>query len=112
MFVNLSFNFLLNSACVKDIVTVYLIHRTYKESYINGKISDHKRNIMKYFIFLTAFTLEDYGQVFLQFYYYERFQTRVKYLTLVNGIFMVLLSFKGMLDLATYSAERKSGLYE
>ena len=67
---------------------------------------------MKYFIFLTAFTLEDYGQVFLQFYYYERFQTQVKTLTIVNGVFMVVLSFKSMLDLAMYSVDRKNGLYK
>ena len=67
---------------------------------------------MKYFIFLTAFTLEDYGQVFLQFYYYERFQTQVKMMTVVNGIFMVLLSFKSLLDLALDSVEKKSGVYK
>ena len=67
---------------------------------------------MKYYIFLTAFTLEDYGQVFLQFYYYERFETQVKTLTIVNGVFMVVLSFKSMLDLAMYSVDRKNGLYK
>ena len=67
---------------------------------------------MKYFIFLTAFTLEDYGQVFLQFYYYERFQTQVKILTIVNGVFMVLLSFKSMLDVVLYSVDRQNGSYK
>ena len=67
---------------------------------------------MKYFIFLTAFTLEDYDQVFIQFYYYERFQTQVKTLTMVNGAFMALLSFKSVCDLALYSVERKNGLYK
>ena len=67
---------------------------------------------MKYFIFLTAFTLEDYGQVFLQFYYYERFQTQVKVLTIVNGIFMVLLSLKSLLDVAMYAVETKNGSYK
>ena len=96
---------------MKDTVTVYLIHRTYTKFYVGGKISDERRNIMKYFIFLTAFTLEDYGQVFLQFYFYERFQSQVSILTIVNGIFMVLLSFKTMLDLTLYSVDRKNGLY-
>ena len=67
---------------------------------------------MKYFIFLTAFTLEDYGQVFIQFFYYERYQTQVKTLTIVNGVFMALLSFKSMLDLASYSVDRENGLYK
>ena len=67
---------------------------------------------MKYFIFLTAFTLEDYGQVLLQFYYYERFQTQGSTMTIVNGVFMVLLSLKSMLDLALYSVDNKNGLYK
>ena len=67
---------------------------------------------MKYFIFLTAFTLEDYGQVFLQFYYYERFQTQVKTLTIINGVFMVLSSLKSTVDLALYSVDRKNGFYK
>ena len=73
---------------------------------------DAKKNLMKYYIFLTAFTLEDYGQVFIQFFYYERFQTKVKTLTIVNGIFMVLITFKSTLDMAMYSVERKDGQYK
>ena len=102
----------LNSACLKDVVTVYLIHQTYKKSYTNGQIAESKKNIMKYFIFLTAFTLEDCGQVFLQFFYYERFDPQVKTLTIVNGTFMILVSFKSMLDLAKYSVEKDNGLYK
>ena len=97
---------------MKDTVTVYLIHRTYKKFYTDGKMPDTKKNLMKYYIFLTAFTLEDYGQVFIQFFYYERFQTKVKTLTIVNGIFMVLITFKSTLDMAMYSVERKDGQYK
>ena len=79
---------------------------------MNGQLAEHEKNIMKYFIYLTAFTLEDCGQVFLQFYYYERFHTQIKTLTIVNGIFMVLMSFKSMLDMAKYSVDRKNGLYK
>ena len=89
-----------------------MIRRTYTKFYTGGEISDHRKNIMKYFIFLTAFTLEDYGQVFLQFYYYERFQTHDKALTTINGIFMVFVSFKGLLDLALYSVDEENGLYK
>ena len=93
-------------------MTAYLIYRTYKKFYADGKLAEHEKNIMKYFIFLTAFTLEDCGQVFLQFYFYERFHTQIKTLTIVNGIFMILISLKSMLDMAKYSVDRKNGLYK
>ena len=91
---------------------MYLIYDTYKKFYdVNDGISDHKKNIMKYFTFLTAFTLEDYGQVFLQFYYYERYQTGYNSLTIVNGIFMNLLSLKSMFDLANSSTFKRCGTF-
>ena len=93
-------------------MTVYLIHRTYKKFYADGKLIEHEKNIMKYFIYLTAFTLEDCGQVFLQFYYYERFDTKINFITIVNGSFMVLMSFKSMVDMAKYSVDRDNGLYK
>ena len=97
---------------MKDIVTVYLIHRTYRKFWIDGAISEHKKNLMRYFIYLTAFTLEDCGQVFIQFFFYERYHTEVKTLTIVNGIFMVLMSLKSMIDLAKYNVDTVYGDYE
>ena len=88
------------------------MHRTYKKFYTDGEMAENEKNIMKYFIFLTAFTLEDCGQVVLQFFYYERFHTQIKTLTIVNGTFMILISFKSLLDLANYSVDRDNGLYK
>ena len=99
-------------ACVKDVVTVSLMYRTYKKYYNQKRISDHRKNLMKYFIYLTAFTLEDCGQVFIQFFFYERYHTDMKTLTVVNGIFMILMSFKSVIDLAKYSVEDKHGNYK
>ena len=99
-------------ACVKDTLTVFLMYRTYTKYYNDKKISDHRINLMKYFIYLTAFTLEDCGQVFIQFFFYERYHTEMKTLTIVNGLFMVLMSFKSMIDLAKYSVEDKHGNYK
>ena len=103
------------SACVKDTVTVFLMYRTYNKYYDKNndkQISDHRKNLMKYFIYLTAFTLEDCGQVYIQFFFYERYHTEMKTLTIVNGVFMILMSFKSMIDLAKYSVQDKYGNYK
>ena len=64
---------------------------------------------MKYYIFLTAFTLEDCGQVYIQFFYYERYNTELKPITIVNGIFMIVVSFKTMLDMIKYMFQSDPG---
>ena len=66
------------SACVKDVVTVLLMYKTYQKYYTERQISDYRINLMKYYIYLTAFTLEDCGQVLIQFFFYERFNTEFK----------------------------------
>ena len=67
---------------------------------------------MKYYIYLTAFTLEDCGQVYIQFFFYERYNTELKKTTIVNGVFMILISFKSMLDLAKYTLEDDVGSHK
>ena len=67
---------------------------------------------MKYFIFLTAFTLEDCGQVLIQFYYYERFDTQFETLTILNGAFMVVMSFKGVVDKVLEAVAKFHGHFE
>ena len=67
---------------------------------------------MKYFIYLTAFILEDFGQAFLQYVYYERFQSNLNALTVINGIFKVLMALKGFFDMAMYPVDGKEGQYE
>ena len=67
---------------------------------------------MRYFINLTAFTLEDCGQVFIQFFFYERYNTEVKVLPIVNAVFMVLYSLKTMIDCAKYDVDNEYGDYE
>ena len=93
-------------------MTTYLIHRTYGKFYIDGALADHRNIMMKYFIYLTAFTLEDFGQVIIQFYYYERFETELSPLGIVNSIFMFIMSLKTVVDLARYSVDTKAGLYK
>ena len=93
-------------------VTVYLMHRTYKRFYKDGKVVETEKNMMNYLTFIAAFTLEDGGQTFFQFMYYERYDTELKLLTIVNGTFMILMSFKSMLDLANCSVDRDNGLYK
>ena len=67
---------------------------------------------MKYYIFLGDFTLEDYGQIVLQFTYYERFHTKLETLTIVKSVFMIFKALKDFLDLACYSVDRPNGLYK
>ena len=102
------------SACLKDTITVYLIHRSYKVDYKNGRIAADKQVALKYYIYLTAFTLEDFGQAFLQYYYYERFQTKLNILTIFNAFFKLLMAFKSFVDLAIYpvDSDEKQGQYE
>ena len=88
-----------------------MTHRTYKKFYQNGQIQEQKVTSMKYIVSLTAFTLEDYGQVVIQYYFYERYSTEASTLTKVNAGFMVLLSFKTFIDYANYSVSDENGNY-
>ena len=67
---------------------------------------------MKYYIFLTAFTLEDCGQVYIQFFFYERYNTELRTMTIVNGVFMILISFKTMLDMWKYTLHEEAGKHK
>ena len=64
---------------------------------------------MKYYIYLTAFTLEDCGQVSIQFFFYERYNTKLKTITIINGVFMIMMSLKTMIDLVKY---KQKGSYK
>ena len=96
---------------MKDVVTVYLVHRTYTKHYHNGRIPEDKVGLMKFLISLIAFTLEDCGQAIIQFYYYERYMTQVTTLTIVNAYFMAFFSLKSFIELANYSVDDESGNY-
>ena len=99
-------------ACLKDTITVYLIYKTYSKFYENDDISPYRLLLMKYFIFLTSVTLEDYGQVFIQFFYHERYTTQSSNLTIINSILMVILSLKRLIDLADSPVDDRNGNYK
>ena len=67
---------------------------------------------MNFFVYLAGFTLEDCGQVLLQFYFQERFHSQVKAITIVNSVFMMLLSLKTLISMALYSVDKASGGYK
>ena len=106
---SLSFHF---SACFKDAITVYLVYQSYNRFYVEGGLPDDRQNKMNFFIYLAGFTLEDCGQVLLQFYFQERYQTQVNIFTIFNSVFMVLMSFKTLISLTMYSVDKATGEYK
>ena len=65
----------------------------------------------KYFVFLAAFTLEDFGQVYLQYVYYEQFSTKISKIPIIKGAVMTLIATQTIFDLAKLNASTKSGTY-
>ena len=100
-------------ACAKDILAVRLIWSTYKKHYCkdNHEIDKQKKYMAKYFVFLAAFTLEDFGQVYLQYVYYEQFSTKISKTPIIKGAVMTLIAAQTVIDLAKLNVFTKSGKY-
>ena len=75
-------------------------------------VSNKRKYLTKYWIYLTAFTFEDCAQVYIQYVYYEQYYTKASVVSIANGALMMLMGFKTVVDIARLDAQDPDGTYK
>ena len=73
-----------SSAVAKDVLMVMIAHEFF------GEIKDDdKKTFTKLLVLVASLLLEDIGQTFIQFAYYEQFVNQPDAFAIINAVFMV-----------------------
>ena len=86
------------SALLKDVYAITAIRRIENKTYApdQAEMKNQDKLLAKYKILLIAFLFEDLGQIYIQYIFYEQFNTEISWLAYVKSSIMILLSFKGL----------------
>ena len=82
---------------VKDVYAIMTVRRIERRKYAPDQedLKNDDKTKAKYKILLIALLFEDLGQIYIQYIYYEQFNSEISWLAYIKSTIMILLSIKG-----------------